>query len=318
MSSFVLAVFLGLLAGPSVRVHARFAADVTAGCTHDPFKIPGDNVKITTIDGVTTVSQHPTFQQFEFHQAWRDKDYVRNIVKSQDGSVTLNAHLESGTTGGASRLVQINEKNKAVVGFTPKPPDCCHKGSFNAWGFLEGEMTISGAGPGMIEPGTITVARVGIGAPAFMRARVEYDFNCNGFVDAQHDDVQIAAVVFVEGNLGSFPPVGFKTGYIVKDTVYTVDGDEFPAPRVTTNLDQNSWMGRLKIKPYEYGPMFVHEPFRNQQSFTDLQHADVRVEARRSEPKLFTAGAWIDIRWDNTVLDAQDIDENKYVRLEKE
>ncbi len=318
MGSFALAVVLAQLAGPTARLYARRAADAT-GCTHDPYKIPGENIKVTTVDNVTTISQHPTFEEFDLNKAWAlgFNDYLRNIVKSQDGSVTLNAHLSYGSFGGASRLVQMNEKNKATVGFTPNPPDCCHKGSHNAWGLLQGELRIIGVHPLTVPAGTFTIARVGIGAPAWMRARVEYDSNCNGVVDAQHDDVYVAALVFVEGNLASGPARGYKAGYVVTDTVYTVDGVESAAPRVTKNLNHPEWPGPLKLRTF-YGPKFVGQQFRKSASFTDLKNAEVQVEARRNKPGLFTAGGYVDIMWDNTILDSRDSDEGKYVRLEKE
>src|SRR5262249_7056470 len=108
VSSLALAVVLAQEAAPSLRGPARRATDPT-GCPHAQCQMPGDDIQITSLDGVTTISK-PAFKDFNINQAWNYNKTLRNIVKSQDGSVTLNAHVDSDTAVAPSLLVQINEK----------------------------------------------------------------------------------------------------------------------------------------------------------------------------------------------------------------
>lgn len=333
--SFGLAILLALFVGPATRIMAlRVPMDSTGGCRHEKWAFPsGINASVCTYEGFIELIRRPRREEFHlkhddvFTATWRC------VTKTDDASLAVRvAHKSPDVFHPLFELSDsvdvISESNLAALGFNlaeGNPKDCCHTGRFNAHGMLEARLAI----PGPVEyrtAGHASVGRFGQGSeadtPAHVKAKIEYDNNCNGIPDSLQNDVSTVLRLFVRNDSQIRPILAGFFGYIDGQITEIIDttGIQYPPNKKDyDDIRRRPFLdGLIRNVTKPFGFSDVTKKFREQCRGTiDVERASVRVEVEREKKELPYPETRSILIFDTKGLSILDTDESKLVEIIK-
>lgn len=327
--TFMVAVVTAVYAAPPTSFLTLRAPQQTTGeCRHERFQDPAEDSKKCTVDGVAGAVEAPKIGDFNPTRNEKFNQTLECVVKSQDGSLTLNAR----TLG--TRIV-AQTRNATAASATPQVArvgfrvidsfsgNCCHSAALWARGVVSGRLRI---GPGQ---GLATLAFAHLGAVPMTQgftaqASIRYDHNCNGVEDGFDDDVQAVGFVEYRNVGGAFPR--FAAKFVVLDVTTTeiIDGNRVfrGINRAGTNgpKAENAAGGVAFHLHLPYGfefPKNISHPL----TYCRMEVSKGEVRAHATETAIFAGGAIPDVSSDVTFntgrLREVDITEKLEIEIKK-